>query len=222
METSRHNRSQHRIRTNAGLVALGLVLALFAIACGGSDDPIADAAAGVDPLETNEGGVLVKPPDVLEGDVEERIAPEDLPPLVEGAPLTPLVDFTYFDGSAGSTADFRGRPTVLNFWASNCPPCIAEMPEFEEVHLALSDRVDFVGMNTADINRESAERLAAETGVTYPLADDMSSAVFREFGGFVMPTTVLLNPQGQVAFSWSGVLTADELTRLINEHILSE
>jgi len=96
------------------------------------------------------------------------------------------------------------------------------MPEFEEVHLALADKVDFVGMNTADVSREAAVKLAAQTGVTSPLADDTSSAVFRQFGGFVMPTTAFLNEQGQVAFTWSGVLNGEELTRLINEHILSE
>ena len=130
--------------------------------------------------------------------------------------------FRYFDGTQASTAEFAGRPTVVNFWASNCAPCVAEMPEFEAVHRAFADRVDFVGMNTADVGRESAVALAAQTGVTYPLADDTTSMVFREFGGFVMPTTVLLNTQGQVAFTWSGVLTGDELTRLINKHILSE
>lgn len=219
MHMSPHNFTSRK-RSSLRLLVGALALSLFAVACGGSDDDLASAAAAVEPLETNEGGVLVKPPDVLEGDVAEPAA--DLPPLVEGARLTPIVPFEYFDGTLASTAEFTGRPTVVNFWASNCAACVAEMPEFEEVHLALADQVDFVGMNTADVSRDAAVKLAAQTGVTYPLADDTSSMVFREFGGFVMPTTVLLNQQGQVAFSWSGVLTGDELTRLINEHILSE
>ena len=207
-------------RLSLRMLVGAIVLSLFAVACGASDDDFAAAAAGVDPVETNAGGVLVKPPDVLEGGPVEPLA--DLPPLVEGASLTPIVPFTYFDGTLASTAEFAGRPTVVNFWASNCAACVAEMPEFEAVHRAFADRVDFVGMNTADVGRESAVALAAQTGVTYPLADDTTSMAFREFGGFVMPTTVLLNTQGQVAFTWSGVLTGDELTRLINKHILSE
>jgi len=224
MQMSPHNASSRTSplakRLSLRLLVGAVVLSLFAAACGGTDDDLATAAAAVDPLETNGGGVLVKPPDVLEGGPAEPLA--DLPPLVEGASLTPIVPFTYFDGTLASTAEFAGRPTVVNFWASNCAACVAEMPEFEEVHLALADRVDFVGMNTADVSRDAAVALAAQTGVTYRLADDTDSMVFREFGGFVMPTTVLLNPQGQVAFTWSGVLTGDELTRLINEHILSE
>jgi cytochrome c biogenesis protein CcmG/thiol:disulfide interchange protein DsbE len=207
-------------RLSLRMLVGAIVLSLFAVACGASDDDFAAAAAGVDPVETNAGGVLVKPPDVLEGGSAGPSA--GLPLLLEGAPLTPIVAFRYFDGTQASTAEFAGRPTVVNFWASNCAPCVAEMPEFEAVHRAFADRVDFVGMNTADVGRESAVALAAQTGVTYPLADDTTSMVFREFGGFVMPTTVLLNTQGQVAFTWSGVLTGDELTRLINKHILSE
>lgn len=193
-----------------------LTIVLAVSACG-SDDDLADAAAAADPIETNEGGVLVKPPDVLEGDPAPTA-----PALVEGLESTPIVPFDYFDGTPSSTAEFAGRPTVLNFWASNCAPCVAEMPEFEEVHLALGDQVDFVGMNVADVSREAAVALAEQTGVTYPLADDTDSSVFRAFGGFVMPTTVFLNAQGQVAYAWSGVLTGDALTDLINEHILPE
>jgi len=205
---------------SARLFVAAVCLSLFAVACGGSDDDLANAAAAADPIETNDGGVLVKPPDVLAGETDTTEPGADLPPLVEGAAMTPIVPFTYFDGTQATTAEFTGRPTVLNFWASNCAPCVAEMPEFEEVHITLGDRVDFVGMNTADVSRESAVALAEQTGVTYPLADDTTSAVFREFGGFVMPTTVFLNPQGQVAYTWSGVLNGEELTRLINEHIL--
>lgn len=206
-----------RRAAKARFVAVVVGLTLFAASCG------SEAAVPADPIATNDGNILVSPPDVLEGNPEPtRIPAVDLPPLVEGLNPTPAVAFEYFDGTPASTAQFTGRPTVVNFWASNCPACIAEMPEFEEVFQALGTDVDFVGVNTADINRESAVRLAEQTGVTYPLIDDSESAVFRSFGGFVMPTTVLLNPQGQVAFSWSGVLTGDELTKLINEHILLE
>ena len=92
------------------------------------------------------------------------------------------------------------------------------MPEFEEVFQELRDEVAFVGMNTGD-RRDAADRLADQTGVTYPLAEDPASEVFRNFGGFVMPTTVFLNANGEVAYTWSGVLTGKELRILIDEHI---
>ena len=131
----------------------------------------------------------------------------------------PIVDFVWFDGTQGSTADFVGTPTVINFWGSYCPPCLAEMPAFEEVHQALADSVNFVGVDVAD-DAEAARELAAQTGVSYRLADDPDSAVFRSFGGFVMPTTVFVNEQGEVAFVWAGALTGEELRKLVDSHIL--
>lgn len=203
------------------LLALAALFALFAAACSGSDTSAADLEA----IESNEGGVLVKPPDVLDGetvpvDGEDPSALPTPEPAADGEalPATPDVAFVWFDGTQGSTAGLAGTPTVLNFWASTCAACIAEMPEFEEVFQELRDEVAFVGMNTGD-RRDAADRLAEQTGVTYPLAEDPASEVFRNFGGFVMPTTVFLNANGEVAYTWSGVLTGKELRILIDEHI---
>lgn len=205
--------SQALSRRNA-LLLMGAVA--FTAACGSGDD-----AAGS--IETNGGGVLVQPPDVLSGETdvvdgqdtaENRLGVEA--PVNENLP--PNVEFTWFDGTQGSIHGLAGQPTVLNFWASTCPPCIAEMPEFEEVSQALLGEVAFVGMNTSD-RREAADRLAVQTGVTYPLAEDPQGEVFRAFSAFVMPTTVFLNADGEVAHTWSGVLTGSELRILIDRHI---
>lgn len=207
------SRARPSRRTARSLAVAFMVVSLFAVAC--TDDEPEPAA-----IATNDGGVLVKPPDVLEGNpVPTSVAPADVGTPVDGLSATPLVEFVWFDGSPASTGDFAGRPTVINFWASNCAACIAEMPDFELASQALGGRVQFVGVNVADVRADALE-LAAQTGVTYPLADDPDSEVFRAFGGFVMPTTALLNPQGQVAFVWSGVLTNEELRILIDTHIL--
>ena len=60
------NSTSHRQRSFRLLVG-AVAMSLFAVACGGSDDDLATAAAAVDPIETNDGGVRVKPPDLLEG-----------------------------------------------------------------------------------------------------------------------------------------------------------
>lgn len=205
-----------------------MALLLFAASCGSSDAAL--------PIETNDGGVLIKPPDVLSGDTEvvdgsdpsagyendifdADLSGEDGAEAVQSLlQPAPEVGFVWFDGEPGSVTGLQGQPTVLNFWASNCAACIAEMPEFEEVFADIGDDVAFVGMNTGD-QRDSALRLAEQTGVTYPLAEDVGSEVFRGFGGFVMPTTVFLTAQGDVGYVWSGVLTGDELRILIDRHI---
>lgn len=186
----------------------------------------------IDGIETNDGGIVIKPPDVLDGETvildgvdptttptaTAAVDPTDIELDAEARPPAPDADFVWFDGSPGSIRELQGSPTVLNFWASSCPPCVAEMPEFEEVYQELRDQVAFVGMNTGD-RREAAERLVEQTGVSYPLAEDGDNTVFRSFQGFVMPTTVFIDADGGVAFAWAGVLTGDELRRLIDQHL---
>lgn len=115
-----------------------------------------------------------------------------------------------FDGDTASLADYAGEPVVVNFWASWCPPCIAEMPEFETVHQALGEQVAFVGINTQD-TAASADELAVETGVTYDLLRDQDSAAYDAFGVRAMPTTYFLDDSGAVVGEHVGALTAPAL-----------
>lgn len=129
-------------------------------------------------------------------------------------------EFVYFDGSAGSLSDFRGRPLVVNFWASWCPPCAAEMPDFEKVHRELGDRVAFLGLDMQDFDREAALALVAQTGVSYPLAEDPQGEIFSRFGGIAMPTTVFIDSAGRTVRVHGGVLTYEELKRIIETELL--
>ena len=130
----------------------------------------------------------------------------------------PAVRFRYFDGSEGSLDDFAGTPTVINFWASWCPPCIIEMPAFEAVHVELAPQVAFLGFNVGD-EPGAARQLADQTGVTYPLAEDPDSGIFQAFGGFGMPTTVLVDAEGMIVHMISSRLRAQDLRALIAEHL---
>jgi thiol-disulfide isomerase/thioredoxin len=76
----------------------------------------------------------------------------------------PGVSLVDFDGKTFTLADYRGSPLVLNFWASWCPSCAAEMPAFENVYQGVNRKVEFVGINNND-SRDAAEELARSTGI---------------------------------------------------------
>lgn len=134
-----------------------------------------------------------------------------------GAPVpSPSVGFALFDGTQATLSDFDG-PLVLNFWASWCPACIAELPDFEAVSQSVGDEVTFVGMNVLPDDRAAAEALIAETGVTYQLAEDSGGAMYNEFGGIAMPTTVFIGANGEILDVHSGTIFEEDLRDRISE-----
>ena len=113
-------------------------------------------------------------------------------------------------------ADLRGHPAVVNFWASWCGVCAAEMPALERVHQRLGQRVALVGIDQRD-QRDPALALANRTGVSYRLAFDPAGRSFDAFGGLGMPTTVLLRADGTVAEVVTGPLDEQTLTRKLHD-----
>ena len=128
------------------------------------------------------------------------------------------VVFTTFDGEEVSLATLQGSPVVVNFFASTCAPCIKEMPALEEVHAELGDRVEFLGLAVTD-RPEDAQRLVRQTGVTYPTAQDKDGSVIAELGGTMLPTTVLLDADGNIVRTHTGEIDADELRELLADDL---
>jgi thiol-disulfide isomerase/thioredoxin len=123
--------------------------------------------------------------------------------------------FEHFDGRVVRLGDWAGTPMVVNFWASWCPPCVAEMSAaFEPVHRQLGDDVAFIGLNLQD-EPDSAARTVEQTGVTYELGRDPVGELFAAFGGIGMPTTVFVDASGQVVDTHTGALTRDQLEERI-------
>ena len=127
------------------------------------------------------------------------------------------IDFTYetIDGGSARFSGLGDKPVVLNFFASWCPACIAEMPDFESVHLANADRVQFLGLALQD-RPESAVALVDDTGITYPVGFDKSGDIFSIFKGLGMPTTVFIDADGVVQDVHTGTLTAEALSDKID------
>jgi thiol-disulfide isomerase/thioredoxin len=115
------------------------------------------------------------------------------------------------------TVSWRGRPTVVNFWATWCAFCVEEMPAFQAVSAALGDQVRFVGVDREDRVKEALE-LARRTGVTYDLVEDPDGAFFRAVGGRGMPTTLFVDADGAILYAHAGPLTQRRLQELIDEH----
>lgn len=114
--------------------------------------------------------------------------------------------------------ELRGRPMVVNFWASWCKPCVKEMPLLARAAADLADEAGFVGVNVQD-QRPKARELAADTGVRYLLAEDPRGEFYEAIGGVGMPTTLFVDAEGIVVYRHTGEVDAARLARLLREHL---
>ncbi len=135
-----------------------------------------------------------------------------------GKTNTALVTTEYAkpDGGRTTLASLKGRPVVVNFFASWCAPCKLEMPDFEKVHQEYADRVVFVGIATQD-SATKANEVVQQTGITYAIGLDPDGLLFTKTGGLGMPTTVLLTADGKVADVHTGALDAAKLREKLDK-----
>ncbi len=126
-----------------------------------------------------------------------------------------------FDGGGAVTlGDFAGKPLVVNFWASWCPSCVAEMSAaFKPVQEQLGDTVAFVGVNIQD-SRSKALQLLDETGVQWISVENQDGSLYTELGGIAMPFTVFISADGEIVDRHNGVLSASLLLSRIEDKLL--
>lgn len=118
-------------------------------------------------------------------------------PVTEGPPeaLVPASDFRLraFNGRLVALSDFRGKPIVLNFWASWCTPCRQEMPNLERIWKEFRDQgLVVLGIDVLDDEKDAAAFLKA-LNITYPNVFDPDQTRMRLYRVAALPTTILID-----------------------------
>ena len=130
-------------------------------------------------------------------------------------------DFTVVDadGREVKLSDFRGKPTVVNFWATWCGYCKQEMPTFEEVYQQYGDDINFLMIDIADGTQETVEKASAyiaDNGYTFPVYYDTQLDATMTYGAYSLPVTYFFDAEGYGIAQGRGALDKDALLRGIS------
>lgn len=134
----------------------------------------------------------------------------------------PAPDFTAesVKGKRISLSSFYGKPIVLNFWASWCPPCKGEMPEFEKQYKKYSKNIEFIMLNMTDGSRETkktADNFIKKNHYTFPVYYDVKQEAVYNFQVRAYPTTFFIDKQGNIIAGIEGAMDEDTLESQIGE-----
>ena len=130
-------------------------------------------------------------------------------------------NFTVYteDGTAVKLSELYGKPIILNFWASWCPPCKSEMPDFESMYQKYGEDIHFVMINLTDGQRETVESGAAYVeaqGFTFPVYFDSDLDAANNYQVYSVPMTYFLDVEGYAIARASGAIDAATLERGIS------
>jgi len=203
-ETPQPAASPAPARTIAGyaVLALAFVAALavgvYLFASGGGDDasPVGDGtplpgAADIGPLDPNRPEIGKPAPNFALPDVRDTSVIRQL-------------------------ADYRGQAVVINWYASWCGPCKAEIPDFLKAQEALGEQVVFLGVNYLE-PRDRALGILEELGADYPAVLDSRGAVAEHYRVPGMPSTFFVDKDGILRAMKAGRVSEEELARFLIE-----
>ncbi|MGE0703794.1 MAG: TlpA family protein disulfide reductase [Vicinamibacterales bacterium] len=131
----------------------------------------------------------------------------------------PEFKVTDLDGKTHTSSDWRGKVVLVNFWATWCPPCLAEIPALVELQEKYRDELLIVGISEDQADVDFVKTFGAERNINYPLV--MSTPELQELfpGILALPTTFVFDPEGLMVKRHVGMLHAGEteaLTRALS------
>jgi thiol-disulfide isomerase/thioredoxin len=127
----------------------------------------------------------------------------------------PAADFAVRDSDGNSVrlSDLRGKPTVVNFWATWCPPCRSEMPHFQTVYEEMKDEVNFMMIDLVGggETQAKAEDYLKEQGFSFPVYYDTTGEAASTYDVAAIPTSLFIDASGNLTGQSVGAMNLANL-----------
>jgi thiol-disulfide isomerase/thioredoxin len=166
------------------LAAIALLAGLLSVSCSGGTDAPSEQAASAGGGENEVLTLLTNP--------------------------APVADFSVTDleGKTISMASLRGKVVLVNFWATWCPPCRAEIPDLVELQQKYRDRLMVLGISEDEAGVDAVKEFAAEHKINYPIVMTTPELEKIFSGVSALPTTFVIDPEGRIQQRHTGMLNA--------------
>ena len=161
--------------------------------------------------------------------LSENYLPESVPETAEQSEMPETQaetapDFAMLnaDGEEVRLSDFVGKPVLINFWATWCPPCRAELPYFQKAFAEYGDEIEFLIVDETDGTRDTvdgAKAFAEENQYDFPLYFDTQGSGARAYSILSIPMTVFINSEGALTYQHIGAMAEEDLFSMIERQL---
>lgn len=125
--------------------------------------------------------------------------------------MAPDFQLTTLDGEEVALSDYRGSRVWINFWATWCPPCRAEMPDMEEFYKQNDVEILAINLTETEPNTDQVQRFVDEYGLTFPILLDEVIEVATAYRIQPIPTSFMIDSEGVIQFKSIGPLTYEQM-----------
>lgn len=158
---------------------------------------------------SNDKTTSSSPEEEVEEDEEvDTVVDSDVEGLNKGQ-MAPDFELTTLDGETVKLSDFRGKRVMLNFWATWCPPCRAEMPDMQRFHEDKDVVILAVNLRETETNTQKVQDFIDERGLTFQILLDEKTAVANRYQIQPIPSSFMIDSDGRIQNKAFGALNYD-------------
>lgn len=149
---------------------------------------------------------------------EGEAAPPEATGLAIGD-LAPDFELVTMDGKTVSLSDYRGQRVFINFWATWCPPCRAEMPDMQQLYEEQDVPVEILAVNltASERSEEDVADFVEDFGLSFPILMDINSETAEKYKVKAVPASYMVDTTGRIAFVAPGAMHKEMMAREVEK-----